>query len=62
MGTTKFKPLPDARNIMVTGGAGFMYAATRPAGRRALLTQSLQRVLVRPTPDVDVSRIPHLLV
>jgi len=23
-GTTKFEPLPDVRNIMVTGGAGFM--------------------------------------
>lgn len=24
-GTTKFEPLPDAHNILVTGGAGFMY-------------------------------------
>jgi len=24
-GTTKFEPLPDVKNIMVTGGAGFMY-------------------------------------
>lgn len=23
-GTTKFEPLPDAKNIMITGGAGFM--------------------------------------
>lgn len=28
MGTTKFEALPDARNIMVTGGAGFMCVAT----------------------------------
>lgn len=24
-GTTKFEPLPDVKNIMITGGAGFMY-------------------------------------
>jgi hypothetical protein len=24
-GSTKFDPLPDARNILITGGAGFMY-------------------------------------
>lgn len=24
-GSTKFEPLPDAKNILVTGGAGFMY-------------------------------------
>lgn len=24
IGTTKFEPRPDVRNIMVTGGAGFM--------------------------------------
>ncbi len=23
-GSTKFEPLPDVKNIMVTGGAGFM--------------------------------------
>ena len=23
-GTTKFEPLPDTKNIMITGGAGFM--------------------------------------
>ncbi len=23
-GTTKFEPLPDVKNIMITGGAGFM--------------------------------------
>jgi len=25
IGSTKFEPLPDVRNIMITGGAGFMY-------------------------------------
>jgi hypothetical protein len=25
-GTTKFEPLPDVKNIMITGGSGFMYA------------------------------------
>jgi len=29
IGTTKFTPLPDVKNIMVTGGAGFMYAPPR---------------------------------
>jgi hypothetical protein len=24
-GSTKFEPLPDVKNIMITGGAGFMY-------------------------------------
>ena len=24
VGTTKFEPLPDVKNIMITGGAGFM--------------------------------------
>lgn len=24
-GTTKFEPLPDVKNIMITGGAGFMF-------------------------------------
>jgi dTDP-glucose 4,6-dehydratase len=24
IGTTKYKPLPDVKNIMITGGAGFM--------------------------------------
>jgi hypothetical protein len=24
-GSTKCEPLPDAKNILVTGGAGFMY-------------------------------------
>jgi hypothetical protein len=23
-GTTKYEPLPDVKNIMITGGAGFM--------------------------------------
>jgi hypothetical protein len=23
-GSTKFEPLPDVKNIMITGGAGFM--------------------------------------
>lgn len=23
-GTTKFEPIPDVKNIMITGGAGFM--------------------------------------
>ena len=26
-GTTKFEPLPDVKNIMITGGAGFMFVA-----------------------------------
>jgi len=26
VGSTKFEPLPDVKNIMITGGAGFMYA------------------------------------
>jgi hypothetical protein len=30
IGSTNFEPLPDAKNILVTGGAGFMYVATRP--------------------------------
>ncbi|MBE3041131.1 hypothetical protein IMZ48_00790 [Candidatus Bathyarchaeota archaeon] len=25
-GSTKFEPLPGVKNIMITGGAGFMYA------------------------------------
>jgi dTDP-glucose 4,6-dehydratase len=24
-GTTKYEPLPDVKNIMITGGAGFMW-------------------------------------
>jgi hypothetical protein len=24
IGSTKFEPLPDVKNIMITGGAGFM--------------------------------------
>jgi hypothetical protein len=24
-GSTRFEPLPDVKNIMITGGAGFMY-------------------------------------
>jgi hypothetical protein len=28
-GNTKFDPLPDARNILITGGAGFMYVKLR---------------------------------
>lgn len=27
-GSTKFEPLPDVKNIMITGGAGFMYELT----------------------------------
>lgn len=30
-GTTKFEPIPGVKNIMVTGGAGFMYAPLTPA-------------------------------
>jgi hypothetical protein len=26
IGTTNFEPRPDVKNIMITGGAGFMYA------------------------------------
>lgn len=26
-GSTKFDPLPGVKNIMITGGAGFMYAS-----------------------------------
>jgi dTDP-glucose 4,6-dehydratase len=25
IGTTEFEPRPDVKNIMITGGAGFMY-------------------------------------
>lgn len=25
VGSTKFEPLPGTKNIMITGGAGFMY-------------------------------------
>ena len=32
-GSTKFTPLPDVKNIMITGGAGFMYDAS--SGGRA---------------------------
>lgn len=24
-GSTKYEPLPDVKNILITGGAGFMY-------------------------------------
>lgn len=26
-GTTQFEPRPDVKNIMITGGAGFMYVS-----------------------------------
>jgi hypothetical protein len=32
-GSTKFEPLPDVKNIMVTGGAGFMYVLRVRPGR-----------------------------
>jgi hypothetical protein len=28
-GSTQFEPLPDVKNIMITGGAGFMYVASQ---------------------------------
>jgi hypothetical protein len=30
-GSTKYEPLPDVKNIMITGGAGFMYVLSPPA-------------------------------
>jgi hypothetical protein len=38
-GSTKFEPLPDAKNILITGGAGFMYV------NRALKTQGAASTL-----------------
>jgi hypothetical protein len=36
-GTTKFEPLPDVKNIMITGGAGFMYVCLNGLDFRALI-------------------------
>jgi len=30
-GTTKFEPLPEVKNIMITGGAGFMFVTLKTA-------------------------------
>jgi hypothetical protein len=38
-GSTKFGPLADAKNILITGGAGFMYV------NRTLQTQEAQSTL-----------------
>lgn len=55
-GSTKFEPLPDAKNILVTGGAGFMYVdcmgkagecascATHQAGDKTDANASAERV------------------
>lgn len=52
-GSTNFEPLADAKNILITGGAGFMYVASKPlearpvrlfepvASARLMWTQSL---------------------
>ena len=44
IGSTNFEPLPDAKNILITGGAGFMYVATRP--REVVSCASLDLFLV----------------
>jgi dTDP-glucose 4,6-dehydratase len=43
IGSTKFEPLHDAKDILITGGAGFMYVATRP--REVVSCASLDRLL-----------------
>ena len=40
VGTTQFTPRPDVRNIMITGGAGFMYE-THTAPEPEMLKQVL---------------------
>lgn len=37
-GTTRFAPLPDCKNILVTGGAGFMFVVPAPVPLWAALT------------------------
>ena len=49
IGSTNFEPLPDAKNILVTGGAGFMYVATRP--REVVSCASLDFCLNKTTTD-----------
>lgn len=40
-GSTNFEPLADAKNILITGGAGFMYVASKPLeARRSLLVRT----------------------
>jgi hypothetical protein len=61
-GSTKFEPLSDAKNILITGGAGFMYVDcmgeagefTRQ-GTRRMLTRA-QSMLVCPPSRPDVPR------
>jgi hypothetical protein len=55
-GSTKFEPLSDAKNILITGGAGFMYVdcmgeagelasrATHQAGDKANANTSTEHV------------------
>ena len=42
IGTTRFEPRPDVKNIMITGGAGFMYA---PLGYHSAVCRVADRVL-----------------
>lgn len=58
MGTTCFPPRPDVRNIMITGGAGFMYEGPlKTCGRPAadqLPRTDIKRLLGNETLDLDL--------
>lgn len=41
-GSTKYEPLPDVKNIMITGGAGFMYVLSSPAPWAVPLFKSIR--------------------
>jgi hypothetical protein len=56
-GSTKYTPLPDVKNIMITGGAGFMYVIVCTPPTIAFPNQlSMQCMLAGATLDLDIPR------
>jgi hypothetical protein len=56
IGTTKFEPLPDVKNIMVTGGAGFMYDDFKPVIESKLMKRPADWVLPERVGSSGISR------
>lgn len=54
-GSTKFEPLPDVKNIMITGGAGFMYA--RPLSMLTYEKFQLTIVVLHGSSDISLSNM-----
>lgn len=54
-GSTKFEPRADTKNVMITGGAGFMYEIIQLTDTLTLSLTNVQCIVVREASDTHLS-------